>query len=84
MNLFRDAKDFILENKLKIIYMNNKLNIVNYKSVTGFDSSKIIIESETKLIIISGSNLVISKLLIDELLISGDIEKVEFRWYFEK
>ena len=84
MNLFRDVKDFILENKLKIIYMNNKLNIVNYKSVTGFDSNKIIIESETKLIIISGSNLVISKLLIDELLISGDIEKVEFRWYFEK
>ena len=79
MNLFKDAKDFILENKLKIIYMNDKLNIVNYKSVTGFDSNKIIIDCDTKLIIVSGNNLVISKLLIDELLISGDIEKIEFR-----
>lgn len=79
MGLFRDTKDFILENKLKIIYLDNKINIVNYKSVTGFDSNKIIVDCDTKLIIISGNNLVISKLLLDELLISGNIEKVEFR-----
>lgn len=79
MNLFRDAKEFILENKLKIIYVDNKINIVNYKSVTGFDSNKIIIDCGTKLIIVSGTSLVISKLLLDELLISGNIEKVEFR-----
>lgn len=79
MNLFRDAKEFILENKLKIIYIDNKINIVNYKSVTGFDSNKIIIDCGSKLIIVSGNSLVISKLLLDELLISGNIEKVEFR-----
>ena len=79
MNLFREAKEFIMENNLKIIYVNNKINIVNYKSVTGFDSNKIIVDCDTKLIIVSGSNLVISKLLLDELLISGDIDKIEFR-----
>ena len=84
MNLFRDAKEFIFENKLKVIYIDNKVNIVNYKSVTGFDSNKILIDCDDKLIVVSGSNLVISKLLIDELLISGSIEKVEFRWIYEK
>ena len=79
MSLFRDAKEFILESKLKVIYIDNKINIVNYKSVTGFDSNKIIIDCDTKLIIVSGNNLVISKLLLDELLISGNIEKIELR-----
>ena len=79
MNLFRDTKNFILENNLKIIYTKSKINIVNYKSVTGFDSNKIIVDCDEKLVIVSGSNLVISRLLIDELLISGNIEKVEFR-----
>lgn len=79
MNLFKDARDYVFENKLKLIYMDNKLNIVNYKKVTGFDSNKIIIQCDSKLVIISGNDLVISKLLLDELLISGDIEKVEFR-----
>lgn len=78
MNL-KTAKNFILENQLKIIYIEDKINIVNYKNVTGFDSNKIIIETDTKLVIVSGENLVISKLLLDELLISGNIQKVEFR-----
>ncbi|MBE6149400.1 MAG: hypothetical protein E7170_01590 [Firmicutes bacterium] len=79
MNIFRTTKDFILEDNLKIIYFDNKINIVNYKKITGFDSNKIIVDCDTKLVIISGNNLVITKLLLDELLISGEIDKVEFR-----
>lgn len=79
MGIIKTTKDFILENSLKIIYFDNKINIVNYKKITGFDSNKIIVDCESKLIIISGNNLVITKLLLDELLISGDIEKLEFR-----
>lgn len=79
MNIFRTTKDFILEDNLKIIYFDNKINIVNYKKITGFDSNKIIVDCDSKLIIISGNNLVITKLLLDELLISGEIDKVEFR-----
>jgi len=78
MNLFRDVKEKLCENNLKIIYMENKLNIVNYKSVVGFDSNKIVVDCGD-LVIVSGTDLVISKLLLDELLISGKIEKVEFR-----
>jgi len=83
MNLFRDVKEKLCENNLKIIYMENKLNIVNYKSVVGFDSNKIVVDCGD-LVIVSGTDLVISKLLLDELLISGKIEKVEFRWIYEK
>lgn len=79
MGILKTTKDFILERDLKIIYFDNKINIVNYKKITGFDSNKIIVDCDSKLIIISGNNLVITKLLLDELLISGDIEKIEFR-----
>jgi sporulation protein YqfC len=79
MNLFRYAKDYILEDELKIIVKEGKVNIVNYKNVIGFDNNKIIVDCNKILIIVSGNSLVISKLLLDELLISGNIEKIEFR-----
>ena len=72
-------KDQIFEQEFKMIFSNNKLNIINYTSILHFDSLKIIILSKDKTYIINGVNLVVSRLLVDELLISGDIETIEFR-----
>lgn len=72
-------RNYILEDEFKMIYLNNKLDIVNYISIIHFDSNKIIIEYKDGKLSISGSNLVVSKLLIDEILIEGSIENIEFR-----
>lgn len=79
MNLFKDFRSYVLEEEFKINYFNNKLDVVNYVDISHFDSSKIIISKKDGSLIVSGSNLVISKLLTDELLIEGSIEKIEFR-----
>ena len=79
MNLFKDVRNYILEEKFKIIYLEGKLNLINYSSVLSFDSEKIIINCENKVLEVKGENLVISKILIDELLIEGNIKKIEFR-----
>ena len=72
-------RNYILEDEFKMIYLSNKLDIVNYISIVHFDSNKIIIEYKDGKLSISGSNLVVSKLLIDEILIEGSIENIEFR-----
>lgn len=69
----------LLEEQFKMQYQNGKLDIINYKEITHFDSNKIIVSSEEGSISISGSNLVVSRLLKDELLIEGTLEKIEFR-----
>jgi len=83
MSLIKDMSDYILEKVFKIIYLNNKLDVVNYTNISHFDSNKIIINHSNGSIVISGNNLYVSKLLIDELLVEGSIEKIEFRWNYE-
>ncbi len=74
-----NLRNYILESDFKIIYLTNKLNIVNYNDISHFDSNKIIINYNDGSVLISGKSLVVSKLLKDELLIEGSINKIEFR-----
>ncbi len=79
MNLFKDARNYIMENDLKVIYLDNKVDVINYGQIISFDNNKIILKSENKTILVVGDNLVVSKLLISEILIVGNITKIEFR-----
>lgn len=79
-----NLKNYILESEFKIIYLTNRLNIVNYSDISHFDSNKIIINYKDGSALISGKNLVVSKLVSDELLIEGNINKIEFRWLHDK
>lgn len=74
-----NLRNYILESDFKIIYLTNKLNIVNYSDISHFDNNKIIINYSDGSVLIGGNNLVVSKLLKDELLIEGSINKIEFR-----
>ena len=74
-----NLRNYILENQFKMIYLSNKLDIVNYIDISHFDSNKIIINYNKGSVLISGKSLVVSKLVSDELLIEGSIDKIEFR-----
>ena len=79
MSLMKDLRSFVMEEEFKISYIHNKLDIINYIDISHFDSNKIIVNSSHGSVAVSGKNLVVSKLLSDELLIEGSIEKIEFR-----
>jgi len=79
LNIVSGIRSYILENDTKITIVNNKLNITNYIDIPHFDSNKIIIKLENKNIIIKGSDLVVSKLLDSEILITGIFNNIEFR-----
>ena len=79
MHIHHLLSSYILEEEFKIIILNNKINIVNYTSIGSFDDSKIIINHDNGYVIIKGSSLVISKLMNDEILVSGNINSLEFR-----
>ncbi len=53
------------------------LNIVNYKEISNFSSNKVDILYDNGKITINGKNLVVSKLLDNELLINGEIKNIE-------
>ena len=84
MSVINGIRAYILENDLKITIVEDKIDIVNYVDIGHFDSNKIIVKSINKDIIISGNNLVVSKLMSYEILITGEFNSIEFRWYIEK
>ena len=77
MKLFDNVKNFIGENKFRLIIYNDKLNVVNYDSIEEIGATKISIKSY-KDITVEGKNLKLSKLLNKEILVTGDIEKIYF------
>ena len=79
-----NLRNYILESDFKIVYLHNKLDIVYYSDISHFDNNKIIINYNDGSVLISGKNLVVSKLLKDELLIEGSIDKLELRWSNDK
>lgn len=79
LNLINNLKSSLLEEDFKMQYIEKKLGIANYNDISHFDSNKIIISYKNGSVLISGGNLVVSKLIKDELLIEGNIEKIELR-----
>ena len=79
MNIINGIRSYIMENDTKITIVNNKINITNYIDIGHFDSNKIIVKLNNKNIIVRGNDLVVSKLLDSEILITGEFYNIEFR-----
>ncbi len=79
MKIVNNFRSFLLEDNFEIHIYKNKIDILNYTSMGHFDSNKIIVYSDSGYITIKGENLVVTKLLKDEVLITGVIVSIELR-----
>lgn len=77
--MITNIKEYIMENEFCIHIFDNKINIVNYIDIYGFDNNNIIIKHKKGTVNIKGNNLSISKLLDNEILIIGNFNSVELR-----
>ena len=69
--------NYVKDTKLKIKYFDNNVNIVNYDKILEIKSDEITIIKDNSIILIKGNNLKLTKLLDDEILINGNIKKIE-------
>lgn len=72
-----NIKDYILENDFKLILNEKNLFIANYEKIISIEDNFISILIKGKKINIHGSKINLQKLLKNELLIKGKIEKIE-------
>lgn len=79
MNLMNSFRSYLLDEEFKITIIENKIDVVNYDSIGHFDSSKVMIHYKNKTLIIKGKNLVVSRLLSDEVLVTGEIKGIEIQ-----
>ena len=79
MSLVRRARNYLLDETFNMRVLRDKIDICNYESIGYLDNDLIIIYYEDGEVKIKGKNLVVSKLLDDEILISGNINNIEMR-----
>lgn len=73
MKIINKLDRYLEDKNYEIIIKENKINIINFKEIIDFSVSKITLRCDNKIINIEGKNLIISKMLDDELLITGII-----------
>lgn len=79
MGILKQFRSYILEEDFTFSVYPNKIDILNYDSIGHFDSNKVIIRYDKGTLVITGENLVVSKLMHDELLVLGNIKNIELR-----
>ena len=77
--MLKKLQNYILDNEFKMVVLTNKVDIVNYVDIDHFDSNKIIIRYNAGVVIVKGEDLIISKLLTDEILINGKLKSIQKR-----
>lgn len=79
MKLINNIREYMVNNEFVINIYEDKINIINYSNIGTIEENKIIVNGNNKMIVINGEHLVLKKLLNDEILIAGNIKKIEFR-----
>lgn len=79
MKIINKLDNYINEKKYSMIYKDNKLDIINYTEIEEFTSTLITIRYKKNLYNIKGDNLVISRMLDNEILITGNIQSITIK-----
>ena len=73
MKILKHLDNYLYDREYKIIIKENYVNIINYDEIIDFSSNNILVSSKSKRINIEGTNLAISKMIDDEVLVTGNI-----------
>ncbi len=76
MKLKNKLDRYLYDREYKIIIKENYVNIINYDEIIDFNLTNISIKYQNKIISIEGKNLTISKMIEDEVLITGNISNI--------
>lgn len=69
--------NYVNDNQFRFTVYDNKFHVVNFKRILSLEDNYISVLSNTKKITITGSNFILNKLVEDEILITGNITKIE-------
>ncbi len=75
--MIENIKNYIKDIEFRLTIYFDKIHIVNYSKIISLENDRISLLGGDKKIVITGNNLVLSKLLDDEILIVGELLTLE-------
>lgn len=79
MKLFNKLDRYLVDNEYKVTISKGRVHIINYVEIEDFSSNKVVVKYKDGKTILEGINLVVSKMLEDELLITGKLSSIEYK-----
>lgn len=73
-----NIRKFINDTSFQIVYIDSSLDIINYTNINYMEENKISLDYYENKLLVKGSDLTVKKLLEREILITGNIESIEF------
>lgn len=75
--MFRELKDIVKNDIFKITIYDNKIHINNYEDILIFEEELILLKIKNKILKITGTNLTITRLELNEMLVEGQIKSID-------
>ena len=75
--MINNIRNFINDNEFRLTLFKDMVNVINYSKIISLEENYISIIANEKKILIKGNNLVLKKILDNELLIKGIINSIE-------
>ena len=76
-NMLDRLRNYIDDKKFKLIYEDNLIDIINYTRLITIENNYVSLYINNKKIIIKGKELILKKLLDNELLLNGEVTSLE-------
>lgn len=70
-------RDYIKDDEFRLTIFKDRLHIINYLDILTLSNKQISVDTGDNLVVIKGENLILNKLLDNEILITGKIYTVE-------
>lgn len=77
--MLEKISNFINDKEFRFTIYENQIHIINYKKIISLEDDKIIIQGNQKIINIKGTHFKLEKLLNEELLCIGQVQRIELQ-----
>lgn len=78
MGLLDRLDRYLIDSEYRINIYGDGVHIINYLEVVDFSNTKVVVRYRDGITIIEGENLVVSKMMDDELLITGKLKVLKY------
>lgn len=75
--MLEKLSNYIVDREFRLTLFKDMVNVINYSKIISLEENYISIIANEKKILIKGNNLVLKKILDNELLIKGIINSIE-------
>ncbi len=75
--MLEKISNYVNDKEFRLTLYTDKIHIINYKKIISLENNYLSILCLNKKILVTGNNLILSKILDNELLIKGNINNIE-------